>query len=134
MVVRDAFDWGPDAPPATPWADTTIYELHVRGFTRSHPGVPEALRGTYAGLAHPAAVEHLVALGVSAVELLPVHQFVTEPRAGRPWPDELLGLQLGRLLRPARRVLGAARDPAAAARRSTSSRRWSRRCTRPASR
>src|SRR4029077_1005137 len=57
----------------------TIYELHVRGFTRRHLGVPEELRGTYAGLAHPAAGEHLVSLRVSAVELLPVHHFVTEP-------------------------------------------------------
>jgi isoamylase len=56
-----------------------IYELHVRGFTKLHPGVPERLRGTYAGLAHPAAIEHLVGLGVTTVELLPVHHFVTEP-------------------------------------------------------
>jgi isoamylase len=80
VVVRDAFDWGDDVPPATAWADTTIYELHVRGFTRTHPGVPAELRGTYAGLAHPAAIAHLVELGVSAVELLPVHHFVSEPR------------------------------------------------------
>ncbi len=80
VVVRDDFDWGDDRPPATPWGDTTIYELHVRGFTRTHPGVPEALRGTFAGLAHPAAVQHLVDLGISAVELLPVHEFITEPR------------------------------------------------------
>ncbi len=79
VVVRDGFDWGDDRPPATPWSDTTIYELHVRGFTRTHPGIPEPLRGTYSGLAHPAAIEHLVSLGVSAVELLPVHHFVTEP-------------------------------------------------------
>jgi isoamylase len=80
VVVRDGFDWGQDAPPATPWASTTIYEMHVRGFTKAHAGVPEQLRGTYAGLAHPAAVAHLVELGVSAVELLPVHHFVAEPR------------------------------------------------------
>ena len=80
VVVGSTFDWGDDAPPATPWGDTTIYELHVRGFTRQHPGVPDELRGTYAGLAHPAAVQHLVDLGVSAVELLPVHHFVSEPR------------------------------------------------------
>ncbi|MCF3962235.1 glycogen debranching protein GlgX [Streptomyces fuscigenes] len=64
--------------PGTPWADTVLYELHVKGFTRLHPGVPEELRGTYAGLAHPAAVEHLRGLGVTAVELLPVHQFAHE--------------------------------------------------------
>ena len=80
MVVHDAFPWGGDrAAAARPGTDTVIYELHVRGFTARHPGVPEQLRGTYAGLAHPAAIEHLTGLGVTAVELLPVHQFVTEP-------------------------------------------------------
>jgi isoamylase len=80
VVVRDGFDWAGDRPPGTPWADTVIYELHVRGFTRLHPDIPEHLRGTYAGLAHPAAVQHLTRLGVTAVELLPVHHFVTEPQ------------------------------------------------------
>ncbi|MCX3059967.1 glycogen debranching protein GlgX, partial [Streptomyces beihaiensis] len=70
--------WTDDRRPKTPWADSVIYELHVRGFTRRHPRIPERLRGTYAGLAHPAAVEHLVRLGVTAVELLPVHQFAHE--------------------------------------------------------
>ncbi len=65
--------------PRVPWENTVIYELHVKGFTQRHPGVPEDLRGTYAGLAHPAAIEHLLSLGVTSVELLPVHQFVTEP-------------------------------------------------------
>jgi len=78
-VDDPAFDWGDDAPPATPWRDTIIYEAHVRGFTRLHPGVPEALRGTFAGLASPAALEHLTKLGVTAVELLPVHVFRDEP-------------------------------------------------------
>ncbi|MDP9496298.1 MAG: glycogen debranching protein GlgX [Actinomycetota bacterium] len=85
VVVHDAFPWGEDVPPRTPWADTVVYELHVKGFTAQHPDVPPALRGTYAGLAHPAAVEHLVGLGVTAVELMPVHHFVSEPhllRAG----------------------------------------------------
>jgi isoamylase len=76
-VVHDApFDWAGDAPPRTPLADSIVYELHVKGFTRLHPGMPEELRGTYAGLAHPAAIAHLQRLGVTAVELLPVHQFV----------------------------------------------------------
>ena len=79
VVVDDAFDWGDDRPPGTPWPQTVVYELHVKGFTARHPGVPEHLRGTYAGLAHPAAVEHLLGLGVTAVELLPVHHFVSEP-------------------------------------------------------
>ncbi|HEX7395916.1 MAG TPA: alpha-amylase family glycosyl hydrolase, partial [Propionibacteriaceae bacterium] len=60
-------------------SDSVIYELHVKGYTRLHPQVPEHLRGTYAGLAHPAVIEHLVATGVTAVELLPIHHFVSEP-------------------------------------------------------
>ncbi|WP_298806337.1 glycogen debranching protein GlgX [uncultured Pseudokineococcus sp.] len=78
VVVDDAFDWGDDAPPRTPMADTVVYEVHVKGFTQQHPDVPEEIRGTYAGLAHPAAVQHLVDLGVTAVELLPVHQFAQD--------------------------------------------------------
>ncbi|MGV9985385.1 glycogen debranching protein GlgX [Streptomyces olivaceus] len=77
VVVHDD-DWSDDRRPKTPWADSVIYELHVRGFTKLHPGIPPELRGTYAGLAHPAAVEHLTRLGVTAVELLPVHQFAHE--------------------------------------------------------
>ncbi len=79
VVAHDDFDWGDDRRPAVPWADTVIYELHVRGFTRRHPEVPAHLRGSYAGLGHPAAISHLTTLGVTAVELLPVHQFVSEP-------------------------------------------------------
>ncbi|MBT2509482.1 glycogen debranching protein GlgX [Streptomyces sp. ISL-98] len=81
VVVHDDApddDWVDDRRPKTPWADSVIYELHVRGFTKLHPEIPEPLRGTYAGLAHPAAIEHLVRLGVTAVELLPVHQFAHE--------------------------------------------------------
>jgi len=73
VVVDPAFTWGDDRPPRRAWADTVVYELHVGSFTRLHPGVPQALRGTYAGLASEAAIEHLLALGVTAVELLPVH-------------------------------------------------------------
>ncbi|SFC97205.1 glycogen debranching protein GlgX [Streptomyces aidingensis] len=78
VVVHDQESWADDRRPKTPWADSVIYELHVRGFTMRHPGIPEELRGTYAGLGHPAAVEHLTRLGVTAVELLPVHQFASE--------------------------------------------------------
>jgi len=79
IVVSDDFDWGDDTAPATAWGDTVVYEMHVKGFTAKHPSVPEELRGTYAGLAHPAAIEHLLSLGVTAVELLPVHQSAAEP-------------------------------------------------------
>ncbi len=78
-VIHGAFPWGDDHPPRVPWDDTIIYELHVRGFTMQHPGIPENLRGTYAGLAHPAAIDYLTQLGVTAVELLPIHHFVSEP-------------------------------------------------------
>ncbi|MFN2536771.1 MAG: glycogen debranching protein GlgX, partial [Mycobacteriales bacterium] len=80
VVVHDSFPWGDDHRPNHAWSDTVIYEMHVRGFTQRHPGIPPQLRGTYAGLAHPAAVEHLQHLGVTAVELLPVHHFVSEPQ------------------------------------------------------
>ena len=78
VIVGDGFDWSGDTPPKVPWDDTVIYETHVRGMTMRHPEVPEALRGTYAGLAHPAVIEHLTGLGVTAVELLPIHHFVSE--------------------------------------------------------
>ncbi|MER6326514.1 glycogen debranching protein GlgX [Streptomyces coelicoflavus] len=81
VVVHDDTtddEWTYDRRPKTPWADSVIYELHVRGFTKLHPDVPPELRGTYAGLAHPAAIGHLTRLGVTAVELLPVHQFAHE--------------------------------------------------------
>ncbi|MEV3927920.1 MULTISPECIES: glycogen debranching protein GlgX [unclassified Streptomyces] len=78
VVVHDDDDWAEDRRPKTPWADSVIYELHVRGFTKLHPDIPPELRGTYAGLAHPAAIGHLRRLGVTAVELLPVHQFAHE--------------------------------------------------------
>jgi isoamylase len=76
VVIDPQFPWGEDPRPNTSWADTVIYETHVRGFTMRHPDVPPSLRGTYAGLAHPAAIEHLTRLGVTAVELMPVHHFV----------------------------------------------------------
>src|ERR1700682_2061351 len=76
VVIDASFPWGEDPRPNTPWSDTVIYETHVRGFTMLHPDVPEELRGTYAGLARRAAIEHLQALGVTAVELMPVHHFI----------------------------------------------------------
>ncbi|KUN76313.1 glycogen debranching protein GlgX [Streptomyces griseoruber] len=78
VVTDPAFDWGDDTPPRRSYADTVIYEAHVRGLTRTHPEVPRALRGTYAGLAHPAVTEHLTSLGVTAIELMPVHQYVQD--------------------------------------------------------
>ncbi len=76
VVHNPFFDWGNNRPPDIPLNESIIYELHVKGFTATHPDIPEQLRGTYAGLAYPAAVDYLVGLGITAVELLPVHQFV----------------------------------------------------------
>src|SRR6266545_1624075 len=78
VAIDPAFSWGDDRRPRTPWHKTVIYELHVRGFTARHPDVPRHLRGSYAGLASPAAVDYLSHLGVTAVELLPVHHAVAD--------------------------------------------------------
>jgi isoamylase len=80
QVVDPAFTWGDDRPPRTPWPDTVIYELHVKGFTQLHPEVPEQLRGTYAGLATEPILNYLRKLGVNAIELLPIHALVDERR------------------------------------------------------
>ena len=80
VVVESAFSWGDDKNPRTPWNRTVIYEAHVKGMTMLHPDVPEAIRGTYLGLATDPIIDHLLSLGVTAIELLPVHHFVTERR------------------------------------------------------
>ena len=80
VVVEPAFSWGDDRRPETPWNRTVIYEAHVRGMTMLHPEVPDALRGTYLGLATDPVIDHLLGLGVTAIELLPIHHFVTERR------------------------------------------------------
>ncbi|HEY8133849.1 MAG TPA: glycogen debranching enzyme, partial [Thermoanaerobaculia bacterium] len=76
VVANPYFNWGNDRYPRTPWHETVIYEVHVKGFTKRHPQIPDGARGTYAGLTHPAAIKHFRTLGITAVELLPVHQFV----------------------------------------------------------
>ena len=78
VVVNPFFDWGHDRPPNHEYHESVIYEAHVRGMTQQHPDVPEELRGTYAGMAHPAVINHLVELGITAIELMPVHQFVND--------------------------------------------------------
>ena len=105
-----------------------IYEAHVRGLTKRHPELPVRLRGTYAGLGAPPVIDYLVKLGITAIELLPVHAFVDDRRLVERGPAQLLGLQLDRATsRPSR-----ATPPRRA--RSSSSRRWSSGSTRPASR
>ncbi len=80
VVINPFFDWGKDRPPGHQYHETVIYEAHVKGLTMRHPDVPEEIRGTYAGIAHPATIAHLKALGVTALELMPVHQFVHDFR------------------------------------------------------
>ena len=78
IVADERFDWEDDAPPAIAWNDTILYETHVKGFSYRHPAIPEPLRGTYAGLASPPALDHLRRLGITAVELMPVHAFLDD--------------------------------------------------------
>ncbi|AZQ76449.1 glycogen debranching enzyme GlgX [Flaviflexus ciconiae] len=78
VVINPFFDWGHDRPPGHEYHDSIIYEAHVKGMTMQHPDIPDEMRGTYQGLAHPAIIEHLTELGVTAIELMPVHQFVND--------------------------------------------------------
>jgi isoamylase len=78
VVVNPFFDWGSDRPPNIPYHETVIYEAHVKGLTVTHPEIPQQLQGSYAGIAHPLMIEHLKGLGVTAIELMPVHEFITD--------------------------------------------------------
>jgi isoamylase len=78
VVTTPFFDWGNDRPPNRDYHETVIYEAHVKGLTQTHPALPEDIRGTYAGIGHPAIIEHLTSLGVTAIELMPVHQFAQD--------------------------------------------------------
>ncbi|BBX96150.1 glycogen debranching protein GlgX [Mycobacterium lacus] len=80
VVINPFFDWASDRAPNTPYHETIIYEAHVKGMTQTHPGIPQELRGTYAGLAHPVIIDHLKSLNVTAIELMPVHQFMHDHR------------------------------------------------------
>ena len=80
VVINPFFDWAFDRAPLTPYHETVIYEAHVKGMTQTHPGIPEELRGTYAGLAHPVIIDYLKSLNVTAIELMPVHQFMHDSR------------------------------------------------------
>jgi isoamylase len=78
VLVDDAFDWGDDKHPNIPWVDTVIYDAHVRGFTKRHPQVPEGQRGTYAGLSSARVIDYLQDLGITTLQLMSVHHFVSE--------------------------------------------------------
>ena len=125
VVCGREFDWGEDRPPGTRLEDSVMYELHVKGFTKLHPHVPERLHGTYAGLAEPAVIDHLTRLGVTAVGLLPsISSFTTvrwSPGAAQP-NGAIRRSTSSRPTTSTRRVVIAAA-------RSTTSRRWSSLCT-----
>ncbi len=129
--VDEAFTWGDDRPPRIPWNKTIIYEMHVKGFTKLHPDVPENLRGTYAGLSSDAAIRYLKNLGVTAVELLPVQEplddrHLVERGLVNYWGYNTLGF-----FAPAGTLRFGRTRPATWC---ASSRPWSATCTRPASR
>jgi glycogen operon protein len=113
-VADSAFVWGDDAPPRTPWHETLIYETHVKGFTKLHPEVAEALRGTYAGLASAPAIRHLKDLGITAVELMPVHhhaydRHLVERGLSNYWGYNTLAFLAPDVRYAATRILGTVR-------------------------
>ncbi len=127
VVVSPFFDWAGDRQPKTPYSESFIYEAHVKGLTQLHPDVPEELRGTYSGIAHPAIIEHLTRLGVTAIELMPVHQFVNDATLQEKGLSNYWGYNTIAFLAPAEHLLV---DRASAASRCRSSRRWCAHCTR----
>ena len=129
-MIDPAFTWGDDRPPHTPWHKTLIYEAHVKGLTRNHPEVPEPLRGTYLGVACEPILRHLEAMGVTAIELLPVHyhvddRFLEEKGLVNYWGYNTLGF-----FAPDARYAATATPWTP----FSSSRRWSGPCIRRASR
>ena len=121
VVTHDAFDWDDDTQLRTRWRDTVIYELHVKGFTQLHNEIPEELRGTYAGLGSHTVTRYLQDLGVTAVELLPVQHYITEPGVADRGLVNYWGYNTIALPRAGVDVL---RRAASAASRSPSSSRW----------
>ena len=129
-VIDTAFTWGDDRPPRTPWQKTLIYELHVKGFTKLHPEVPEQFRGTYAGLGTEPVLRHLQELGVTAVELLPVHYHLNDRHLVEKGLTNYWGYNTLNFLR--RRTTTS--PPIRPWMRWRNSKRWCAICIRPASR
>ena len=131
-VVEDSFDWQDDLRPMVDWDSTVLYELHVKGFTQLHPALPPEQRGTYAGLGHPAVTGYLRELGVTSLELLPVHAAMDEPHLTRRGLTNYWGYSTMSYFAPE----PPRPPPSSRGRRrcSTRSRPWSAACTRPASR
>ena len=134
VVADEPFAWRDGARRGHTYADTIIYEVHVKGFTMRHPGVPPELRGTYAGLGHPAAIAHLRDLGVTAVELLPVHESVPEAFLVRDGLTNYWGYNTIGYFAPTQAYSAAVGGRASRRPGRPSSRRWWTRCTRRASR
>src|SRR4029450_2879084 len=112
-VLDSAFTWGDDRPPRTPWHDTVIYEMHVRGFSKLHPEIPEHLRGTYEALTTEPALDHLKTLGVTAIELMPVHHHARDRHLEERGLTNYWGYNSFGYFAPERR-LGGARSPGGA--------------------
>ena len=130
VVINPYFDWGIDRPPQREYADSFIYEAHVKGLTETHPDIPDAMRGTYAAIGHPAIIEHLQALGITAIELMPVHHFANDSTLIDKGLSNYWGYNTIGFLAPDSST-APARIPAA---RCRNSRRWSATCTKPVSR
>ena len=129
VVTTPYFDWGHDRPPQRQYHDSIIYEMHVKGLTMTHPGIPDDVRGSYAAIGHPAIIEHLTSLGITAVELLPVHQFVNDSHLvdrglSNYWGYNTIGFLAPQTAMRALSIL-VSRPP--------SSKRWSSHCTTPGS-
>jgi glycogen operon protein len=114
-VVDPAFTWGEDRPPRTPWHNTVIYEMHIRGFSMRHPDIPERLRGTYEALTTEPALDHLKSLGVTAVELMPVHHHARDRHLGEKGLTNYWGYNSYGYFAPERR-LAHSKTPAGAVR------------------
>jgi glycogen operon protein len=113
LVVDGTFDWNGDRPPLVPWHDTVLYEVHVKGFTKLHPAVPDSLQGTFLGLGSDAAIAHLESLGVTTVELLPVHERLDEPALAARHMTNYWGYSTLSFFAPDRRFATPGGDPAA---------------------
>lgn len=130
VVISPYFDWGNDRPPGFEYADSVIYEAHVKGLTQTHPDIPEQIRGTYAAVGHPVIIEHLKSLGVTAIELMPVHHFANDSTLVEKGLSTTGATTRSASSHPTRSTVPARTRVV----RSRSSRPWCARCTRPASR
>ena len=130
VVTNPFFDWQEDRSPRLPYHETVIYEAHVKGLTQTHPDIPEEIRGTYAAVSHPVMLEHLTSLGVTAIELMPVHQFVQDSTLLDKGLSNYWGYNTIGFFAPHNAYSSSGNSGS----RCSSSRRWCASCTAPASR